>query len=553
MTSPSFKVICGALVAAISLVACQKKATNNGAESPPAASVAQQTAVPASTPRAKPDLGGVTTQHVEVTAAGPTIEAAVNNAIRLAIEQVNGKRVDAASVQLNSGSSEKAADVSSPAYAEAVATATSRAVSHFQILSQRQVSTPITTDEETLKASQGESWNKGNVSTSSSANAAISQRANVSGQDDSTRVDAEASGNVSVSQSDKAKGSWDQHQGAQQVDYNKKHVNYVTQWEVRIGADVATYRESAAAKLTRVVVAQPQVQESTYQVGDNSISSGTIAAEVQSDISSALTQTHRFTVLDRNADAQIDQEITRIQAGKTTPADAARLGQQLAADLIVIPTINRFEYIRHEHKLNMTDRTLVSYSGGGDVGFRVVNAVTGQMVMSQSFKYEFPSTAPTTLGVSVEGKKLAADMMNSMDRSIVMSILQSTYPLSIVQVQGKNVVINQGGNAVQEGATYQAVTLGKPIIDPQSGESLGPTETPCCSVRIDRVTPNLSYGQIVEDGIQIQNPFTPGGMELRSQIAATAPKQASSPAAEHVNKKHAAENGNTSSSNDSNW
>jgi hypothetical protein len=213
--------------------------------------------------------------------------------------------------------------------------------------------------------------------------------------------------------------------------------------------------------------------------------------------------------------------------------------------------------VRHQHKLEMADRTLVGYSGGGEVAFRVVNAVTGQMVMSQSFKYEFPSTAPTTLGVSVEGKKLASGMMDSMDHSIVASILQSTYPLSVVQAQGKNVVINQGGDALQEGATYNAVTLGKPIIDPQSGQSLGPTETPCCSVRIDRVSVNLSYGHIIEDGVQISAPYTPGSMELRGQVAATTLKEANSSAstrvALHVGKKHVSESSNTSSSNDSNW
>ncbi|MGF6609352.1 curli biogenesis system outer membrane secretion channel CsgG [Paraburkholderia sp. WSM4175] len=559
MTSPSIKVTCGVIVAAILLAACQKKTTDNEAVSAPAASTVQQAAAaPASAPlRAKPDFGGVTTQHVEVTATGPTQEAAVNNAIRLAIEQTNGKRIDSASVQVNTGSSGKGTEVSSPAYAELVASATSGAVSHFQILSQRQISAPTSTDEENLKASQGESWNKGNVDASASSNASMSRRVGLSGNDDSTSVDASASGHASASESEKLKGSWDQHQGAQQVDYNKKHVDYVTKWEVRIGADVATYRQSDGAKLTIVVVAQPQVQEPSYQVGDSSISSDAIAAEVQSKISEALTQTHRFTVLDRNADAAISEEIRRIQAGNTTPADTARLGQQLTADLIVIPTINRFEYARHQHKLEMADRTLVSYSGGGEVAFRVVNAITGQMVMSQSFKYEFPSTAPTTLGVSVEGRKLASGMMDSMDHSIVASILQSTYPLSVVQAQGKNVVINQGGDALQEGATYQAVTLGKPITDPQSGQSLGPTETPCCRVRIDRVSVNLSYGHIVEDGVQIPAPFTPGSMELRGQVAATTPKEAnlaaSTRVALHVGKKHASESGNTPSSNDSNW
>jgi hypothetical protein len=175
--------------------------------------------------------------------------------------------------------------------------------------------------------------------------------------------------------------------------------------------------------------------------------------------------------------------------------------------------------------------------------------------MSQSFNYAFPSTEPTTLGISVDGNKLASDMMDAMDRSIIASILQSTYPLSVLQLQGRNVVINQGGDAVQEGATYQAVTLGKPIVDPQSGQSLGPTETPCCSVQIDRVTPNLSYGHIVEDNVHVDAPFTPGSMELRKQIAMNTPTNAvaSSRPEQHAKPHTTTQTKAVASGNDSNW
>jgi hypothetical protein len=205
--------------------------------------------------------------------------------------------------------------------------------------------------------------------------------------------------------------------------------------------------------------------------------------------------------------------------------------------LIVIPTIDRFEYVRHEQQLRMANRSLVSYSGGGQVSFRVVNATTGQMVMSQSFSYAFPPTEPTTLSISVDGNELASDMMDAMDRGIIAAVLQSTYPLSVLQLQGRNVIINQGGDAVQEGVTYQAVILGKALVDPQSGQSLGPTETPCCSVVIDRVTPNLSYGHIADEKFQLDAPFTPGSMELRGQVGALAssiPGQAADPMSHHV-------------------
>ncbi|RUL65790.1 hypothetical protein EKH79_03500 [Dyella dinghuensis] len=540
--TPSYrlKLIYGGLLATVSLAACQQHAApSTTAAATPSVAASQAVAQTPKPIRTNPDFGGVTTQHVEVTATGPTLEAAVDNAIRMAIEEVNGKQVSGGTAQFATGvsasSGGQSADVSSSAYANWVASATSGAVSHFQLLSQKQVNTPTSTDEESLKANQGASWNKGNVDASASANA--------------------SGGDASANVAEGVKGSWDQHQGAAQVDYQGKHTEYASQWEVRIGADVATYREAASAKLTRVVVAQPQVQGATFQVGDNTIPADSIASDIQSKIAEALTQTHRFTVLDRTADAQINQEIGLIQSGNATPSDTARLGQQLATDLIVIPTINRFEYVRHEQALRMANRTLVSYSGGGEVSFRVVNAATGQLVMSQSFNYAFPSTEPTTMGVSVDGNKLASDMMDAMDRSIITSILQSTYPLSVLQLQGRNVVINQGGDAVQEGATYQAVNLGKPIVDPQSGQSLGPMETPCCSVQIDRVTPNLSYGHIVEDNVHMDASFTPGSMELRKQIAMNTPSSttASARSEQHAKPHATAKSKETPSTNDSNW
>lgn len=511
------KLAYSGLVAALCLAGCQNKESST-------ASTKVATAASALTPagantvtksaRGNPDFGGVSSQHVEVTATGPTLETAVDNAIRLAIEQVNGKRVDAATLQLGSGESRQANNVGSPAYANLVASATSGAVSHFQLLSQKQINTPKGSDEEALKASQGASWNKGKVDASATANASAD--------------DASASVKEGV------KGAWDQQQGASQVDYHGKHTDFTTEWQVRIGADVATYREAASAKLTRVVVAMPEVSRPAYHIGDNTVSSDAIASEIRSKVSEALTQTHRFTVLDRSSDAQITQEIGLIQSGNATVADTARLGEQLAADLIVIPTIDRFEYLRHERELRMADRSLVNYSGGGEVSFRVVNAATGQQVMSQSFKYAFPETAPTTLGVSVDGSKLASDMMDAVDRNIVSAILQSTYPLSVLQLQGRNVVINQGGEAVQQGATYQVVTLGKALIDPQSGQSLGPTETPCCSVTIDRVTPNLSYGHINGDEPHLATPFVAGSLELRGQLVLAA----SSPTAKELSSRH---------------
>ncbi|MDP1293464.1 hypothetical protein Q6296_26920, partial [Klebsiella variicola] len=90
-------------------------------------------------------------------------------------------------------------------------------------------------------------------------------------------------------------------------------------------------------------------------------------------------------------------EIDHINSGNVRVQDSARLGQQLATDLLLIPTIERFDYPRSVRKLRMSERELVSYAGGGRITLRLVNAATGQVVMSQSFEHKLASADPSTM------------------------------------------------------------------------------------------------------------------------------------------------------------
>lgn len=549
----------GGLVAALLLLgACHHdQATAPAAPANPASRSSATTAAPsasaasspsadqaASAPRARPDFGGVKAQHVEVTATGPTLERAVANAIRLAVQQVNGQTVTGIGASLDAGASLATGgapvDFHSQAYADWLVTQTQGVVTHFRVLSQSQASHPRVVDEEHLKASQGESWNKGKFDASEEADASARESADLSARASadgvgSSQASARANAEASEHYEGEASGEWDVHQGASNTDYQHKHTEYDTEWQVKIGADVAVYEAGAESGLTRVVIAMPHAAQSRYPVGDRQVAAADVAGKIKSELTDALTQTHRFTVLDRDDEAEIAQELDLVRSGSATRADTARLGQRLAADLLVIPTIDRFEYIRHERALRLSDRKLVSYSGGGRVSFRVVNAATGQIAMSQSFDYPLPASAPTTMGASPDGDALAHAMMESLDHRIVSAILRSTFPLSVVQAAGRNVVINQGGEAVAAGTTYQAVYLGKAITDPQSGQSLGPTEMPCCSITVDRVTPKLSYGHVVEADVNLGSPFQPGSIELRDPVqpASEVAEQHTTPSAEH--------------------
>jgi len=108
---------------------------------------------------------------------------------------------------------------------------------------------------------------------------------------------------------------------------------------------------------------------------------------------------------------------------------------------------------------------------------------------------------------------------------VVASILRRTFPVTVVSLDGTNVVLSQGGQAIREGARYAMVTMGNEMKDPQTGQSLGRGESPCCELVVERVTPNLSYGRLENVRSNLEQ-LAPGGLQLRQELPAGAQKTA---------------------------
>lgn len=163
----------------------------------------------------------------------------------------------------------------------------------------------------------------------------------------------------------------------------------------------------------------------------------------------------------------------------------------------------------------------MSYSGGWALSQKLVNVATRQVTASDSLRGSVPSTAPTTLGAGVDGNKVMTDMSDALVAGVVSSILQRTFPLTVIARDGESVVLSQGGQAVKEGTRYQVVAMGKEMKDPQTGQSLGRLESPCCELVVDRVTTNLSYGHLenMRGGME---DLPPGGLQVREVLKASA-------------------------------
>ncbi|VTU23735.1 Curli production assembly/transport component CsgG [Variovorax sp. PBL-H6] len=292
-------------------------------------------------------------------------------------------------------------------------------------------------------------------------------------------------------------------------------------YKATIEAQIAKFTPSADMQKLKVVVGQIRFDGPSLPMGDRNVSSAEVGATIRQRISDALVQTGRFAVLDRELSPDIEGELDMIKSGQAPSAELAKLSQAASADIVWSGRVSSLAYNRHARQLKTSDRELVSYSGGWALTEKLVNVATRQVMASDSLRGQAPSVAATTLGSGVDSHKVLEDMTTDMVNQVVTSIVRRTFPVTVVSRDGTNVVLSQGGQALKEGGRYQMVAMGAEMKDPQTGQSLGRIEQPCCELVIERVTPNLSYGRLENVRSNLEQ-LPVGGLQLRDELKGVA-------------------------------
>ena len=325
------------------------------------------------------------------------------------------------------------------------------------------------------------------------------------------------------------------------VDMKEPGVLGGQQYKATIEAQIAKFQPSAEMQKVKLVIGQIRFDSASLPMGDRSVPSAEVGPTLRQRISDALVQTGRFAVLDREFSPDIQGELDMISSGQAPSAELAKLSQAASADLVWSGRVSNLAENRHARQLQPRDRERVRYSGGWAWSEKLVNVATRQVMASDSLRGSVPSTEATTLGRGVDGGKVLEDMSTDLVNQVVTSVIRRTFPVTVVSRDGTNVVLSQGGEALKEGARYAMVTMGTEMKDPQTGQSLGRVESPCCELVIERVTPNLSYGRLENVRSNLEQ-LPQGGLQLRSELkgvavakapleAAAAPGNAAPPAA----------------------
>ncbi len=226
-----------------------------------------------------------------------------------------------------------------------------------------------------------------------------------------------------------------------------------------------------------------------------------VEAELRNRILDQFTQSRRMNVLDREFGAEFQAEKALWLSDDAALAEKAKTGNVLGADYIVVGNIRNVRSTRHVKTLQLTGETIVSYSGSAQLDYKIILAASRQVKWSDSINLKL-SDAEIRAMLKQYGSSQAG-ITAKLAQQLAQKALANIYPMRVVAVKGKTVVLNQGGKTLKPGDRLDVYFLGEEMFDPYTNESLGQLEEKIAVVKVVRVNAKTTYAKVVEGDAEL--------------------------------------------------
>ena len=272
------------------------------------------------------------------------------------------------------------------------------------------------------------------------------------------------------------------------------------------------------SNLRRMAVSPFNVQGNSFNWYGQPVGTVEWSAALAEQLNVRLTQTRKFSMLDRAFDPEINAELARLTAANAAPEDAARLNRKLGTDYLVVGMV-KFNDVLPPTVNPLTGQPLPRASAlFAEITYRVLIAPTGQLKWTNTIRLDAALFAAPDVRsfVSMSAEAAAGAICDDMMVNIL--------PFEVVQVTAAGqVVIGEGGKQLAAGDRFTVCALGEPVKDTRTGEVIDEVEIPVATVEVTAVMPKLSYAKIIEgDAAKV----TVGSRLRRVKPPETLPQQA---------------------------
>jgi len=242
----------------------------------------------------------------------------------------------------------------------------------------------------------------------------------------------------------------------------------------------------------------------SYRFGNYAPSGIEMSLKLSQQLSAGITGTNKFAVLDREYIDEFARNRKILISDDSPIEEKVRLGQVLGADYMIVGTISNAQLKIKERASRAIGRPIREYEVDYVFDYRLIVAPTRQVKLADTVNIALEEDQVRVLvkkwePEDLDYREMVDNLTARVAKQVIDSIIDRLYP---IRIAGKNVVgqlvINQGGKRISRGSILDVFVQGEEIIDVDTRESLGRTESQVATIRIEKVTPTISYARLIK-------------------------------------------------------
>jgi len=271
------------------------------------------------------------------------------------------------------------------------------------------------------------------------------------------------------------------------------------EWEVKLAVKLVRYKTPGISPKNRRKIAVIPFRNTTgsYLFQDKTIPSKEISRQLTQKLISEITQTRRFSVLDREYIEEYLQEKNIILSPDATLTEQTKLGEILGVDYLLIGTLTEANQKETPYTIQVTGESGVRVSATLNADYRIVVMATRQIKWSDTVNVTLDNDQLKRIVPGLNPTHIQSALLSEVAKQIVHKAMENIYPLKVVKkLPSGEIILNQGGITISVGETLDVFSRGEKIFDPYTKESLGTTETWVGTIKITRVLPKMAYAEV---------------------------------------------------------
>ena len=220
--------------------------------------------------------------------------------------------------------------------------------------------------------------------------------------------------------------------------------------KARLNVNISKLQLSDELKRMRIVISSPQIHSNVKDLRN----AKKFNSKFYNNLSKMLTKSNRFAILDRKNVQSVSKELKMISSGNFRTEEVAKLGNKVAADYLLIPSLSAVESKKISKKLMGEKISFIKSKAS--VSVNIIDISTSQVIFSDNFDLSQSGGNVNSLA------KIISDRLSR-------QITDTFFPAKVIGLNNKTLIVDQGKSFFNNKTKYKLYKLGGKIVDQTTG------------------------------------------------------------------------------------